>query len=147
MTQKLEIRLTGKDDIDGYAEMILGMFTLTGALRSQKMTKKERRFVTQIYMNLELAAPPLGHLGTADMPDETDADIDGGTGSYLESETPVADIQHDLEMSISDYQRGRVDLGHVREMYAIYEQVCQATGAKPYSLNTIMRDDFEGWDV
>lgn len=67
---QISLRLRGKTgQIDGYAEMILGIFTVSGVLLKHSMTKKLRRHdITDIYLELTVKAPPLGHLGEDDIP-------------------------------------------------------------------------------
>lgn len=69
--QSLQIRLTGKTGkIDGYAEIILGVFAISQLLVSHKMGVKRRPHgITQIYMDLVLRDAPLGNMGESDLPD------------------------------------------------------------------------------
>ena len=68
---ELEIRFTGKTgQVDGYMEMILGMFALSGVVRSYKTSKRQRpNGISQVYLTCDMLPPPLGHLGEIDMPD------------------------------------------------------------------------------
>lgn len=70
MMLHIQIRLTGKTgEVDGYAELISGMMIMAGMLRGQKLGKRQRpNGITQIYMDLDVKAPPLGHLGELDIP-------------------------------------------------------------------------------
>ena len=68
---KLSMRLTGKQgEVDGYMEMLLGFWAMSGVLVDYTATKKNRNNGTvQIYLDFTLKAPPLGHLGEDDIPE------------------------------------------------------------------------------
>jgi len=70
-TSRVQIRVTGKDnEIDGYVEIILGVFAMSNVLVSHRLSKRPRQTgITQLYIDAELAHPPLGHMGTQDLPE------------------------------------------------------------------------------
>ena len=68
---ELQVRFTGKTgEIDGYMEMVLGIFWATGLMLDYTMNKRQRpNSTTQIYLTLQMDTPPLGHMGESDIPD------------------------------------------------------------------------------
>jgi hypothetical protein len=76
MVKKKQIRIVlsadkSQGDIDGYAEMILGIFAMSHLLMAHKLSKRKIDTNTVIVIDALLADAPLGHLGTGDI-DETD---------------------------------------------------------------------------
>lgn len=70
---KIQVRLTGKTgEVDGYAEFIIGTMVLGGILLSVNTGVKRRPHgISQIYIDLDLKKPPLGHLGETDLSEYT----------------------------------------------------------------------------
>jgi hypothetical protein len=59
-------------DIDGYAEMILGIFAMSNLLIGHKLFSSRIEDNTVIVIDLLVNDAPLGHLGTGDIDYETD---------------------------------------------------------------------------
>lgn len=59
-------------DIDGYAEMILGIFAMSNVLIAHNLYKRRIDNQTVIVIDLLVNDAPLGHLGTGDIDYETD---------------------------------------------------------------------------
>jgi hypothetical protein len=74
--QQLQIRFTGKTgQVDGYVEILLGMFAMSQILVSHAITKKIRpNGITQIYADLVVLPPLLGHIGENDIPERMQED-------------------------------------------------------------------------
>lgn len=69
-TESVQIRVTGRvGQVDGYVEMILGIYAMSGLLLAHKIGKRVRPGgVIQIYLDMTLKTPPLGNIGTQDIP-------------------------------------------------------------------------------
>jgi hypothetical protein len=74
----VQFRLMGKTgEIDGYLEILLGLFGLSGIVLNYKLSKTTREDgKTEIYIDVWLKAPPLGHLGENDIPERERAEGD-----------------------------------------------------------------------
>ena len=69
-TIKTKITIEG-DMIDAYAELILGLFLMTGILKNQRMSKYEKADKSHaLIIRAETRKPPLGSLGLSDIPEE-----------------------------------------------------------------------------
>lgn len=68
---KVRIEITG-DMPDGYAEIILGVLSLSGMLHAHQLTKRQNidgKYT--VILHITGKNPPLGSMGLEDIPDES----------------------------------------------------------------------------
>lgn len=69
---KVRFEITG-DMPDGYAEIILGVFAMSGLLNRHKLSKRKNPDGNYtVILDIEGHKPPLGSMGLEDFPDEKD---------------------------------------------------------------------------
>jgi len=133
-SNQVEFRIKGQTgQIDGYVEMILGVFAF-GLLIKQKLSKRTLPGgTTEIYIDAELRAAPLGNLGDTDIP-ERPAD---------DPRAAVLEAYSDLDDTITDYYDDFLEdkLTWIYQRWIAYVAACIEAKEGYFALQDIHSDD------
>lgn len=130
------------DELDG--ETIIREYRRVVTLRRQVEQPSER---AQLYGVINLGDKPPSPIYQTATRFDIPADMLSGNwkGYQPTAEQPrqgIMDSFNDLEESIGDWQRGRLDYHSVIDAYKEYEKACEAFGEEPFTLRAIKNDDW-----